>query len=528
MSQRPKICLSLTGKTLAEDLAILDEYRNWIDIAEVRADYLSKDERLYLRHFPEKAGIPCILTIRRRIDGGHFTEGEASRTTLFARALAFADQDLRKNYAYIDLESDFMVPSLQDAALAFGTSVIRSLHNIKGPVSNLEEQFNRLRFTGYEIPKISCMANNLPELTSIMTEASGLKDGNHILTVLGPLGLPSRILASRTGSYLIYANSVSKIEENRHLGRIDPITLNQVYNFRSIDENTELYGITGIPVEFSNCPALHNQGYRKKGMNAVYIPIQSDSIVDSLNFADEMGIKGLSVTVPFKSDILPDLKQISADAGDTGACNTAIKRGNDWIGFNTEAGALLRALKEFLKVRTLAHRKVAIIGAGGTARAAAYVVKQLHGKACVFNRTVSKAKRLAEQFGYKYAILAPESSDLLEIYSDLIIQTTSVGMNFRRTIMKKVTEEHKGYEDLNESRTTPDIDPLYFYTFNGHESVFETIYTPDRTPMLERAENAGCHTTNGLTMLQYHTDKQFELFTGVSDQLSAAAEKKIK
>ena len=66
----PKICLCLTGSTLAEDLAILNKYHQWIDMAELRADYLSDDERLYIRRFPEMAGMPIILTIRRFIDGG--------------------------------------------------------------------------------------------------------------------------------------------------------------------------------------------------------------------------------------------------------------------------------------------------------------------------------------------------------------------------------------------------------------------------------------------------------------------------
>ncbi|HUH45251.1 MAG TPA: type I 3-dehydroquinate dehydratase, partial [Treponemataceae bacterium] len=115
-----KICLCLSCSTIKENLLVIEKYRNWIDMVELRVDYLTKDERLHIRRFPELAGLPCILTIRRRVDGGKFTEGEAARTTLFARGLAFADQDASKNFAYIDLEEDFHVPCLQDAALAFG------------------------------------------------------------------------------------------------------------------------------------------------------------------------------------------------------------------------------------------------------------------------------------------------------------------------------------------------------------------------------------------------------------------------
>ena len=95
---RPLVCLTLTGKTLAEDVAMVNKYKSYIDIAELRADYLDDNERLLIRAFPQMVGIPCILTIRRKIDGGEFLDGEANRTILFARALAFADEDKRKNF----------------------------------------------------------------------------------------------------------------------------------------------------------------------------------------------------------------------------------------------------------------------------------------------------------------------------------------------------------------------------------------------------------------------------------------------
>ena len=123
-----KVCLSLTGSTIKENLEVIEKYRDWIDVVELRADYLNKDERLSLRRFPELAGLPCILSIRRSINGGKFDEGEATRTVLFARAIAFANQDTTKNYAYIDLESDFNVPALLDASLAFGTKIIRTVY----------------------------------------------------------------------------------------------------------------------------------------------------------------------------------------------------------------------------------------------------------------------------------------------------------------------------------------------------------------------------------------------------------------
>ena len=100
---KTKICLTLTCKTLQENIEIAKKYSQYIDLVELRADYLDEDECLHIRKFPRLLNIPCILTIRRRIDGGQYIGGEAARTMLFARAMAFADQEMSKNFAFLSL-----------------------------------------------------------------------------------------------------------------------------------------------------------------------------------------------------------------------------------------------------------------------------------------------------------------------------------------------------------------------------------------------------------------------------------------
>lgn len=493
--ERPKICLCLTGKTLAEDMEILETYRNWIDMVELRVDYLEKDERLHIRKFPQMAGIPCILTIRRNIDGGQFVEGEASRTMLFARGLAFAEQDVRKNFAYVDLEEDFHVPSLQDAALAFGTRIIRSAHSMEEPIKDIPARLAKMRITGFEIPKIACMPRNLTDVTRMFQQTSSLTPGQQIVCAMGPLGLPTRILADKMNSFLTFV-SPPQAEGICQLGHIDPITLNKVYDFRSIDKNTEIFGITGFPLKATDSPSIHNAGYRNHGMNAAYIPVRAETIEEALEFADVVGVKGFSVTIPHKESVLPHLVEQSGQVREIGACNTIVRTENGWNGYNTDAEGIMVALKEFVGIKDLSHCRVAIIGAGGAARGVAYAVKQLRGKACIFNRTVTKAKRIADSFGFKWATLGPESLGLLDKYCDVIIQTTSKGMG----ASLPATEEN---------------DPLYFYDFKGTESVYDIVYHPEVTPIMHRAAEAGCKVSNGYSMLQYQAYRQFKYFTGV-------------
>ena len=88
---KPLICMTLTGISLEEDMMLANQYEKVIDLVELRVDHLSEDEQLYARRFPSLVNKPCLLTIRRDVDGGLFKGGEFSRTNLFARALAFAN-----------------------------------------------------------------------------------------------------------------------------------------------------------------------------------------------------------------------------------------------------------------------------------------------------------------------------------------------------------------------------------------------------------------------------------------------------
>ncbi len=490
---KTKICLVLTAPTIAEDLALVDLYRDWIDIVELRVDCLSPQDRLNFRRFPEMAGLPCILTIRRKSDGGKFVEGEGSRIAMLAKGLAFADTDHRKNFSYIDLEEDLRVPSIEEAARAFGTRIIRSMHNMTGVEPNIREKVQQLRRTRDEIAKVAFMPRNLSDVTHLFREAKQCTREEFILIAMGPFGMPSRILAPIIGSAITFVTSEENIRQSQNtLGQLDPVTINELYNIRSITEKTRIFGVTGNPLTATSSPMIHNTAYRRQGLDAVYLPLKAETIEEALEFAEETGITGLSVTVPFKETVIPNLERISADTAEIGACNTIFRHDNHWYGENTDAPGFSRALLEFLGKRDLRRMRVAIIGAGGAAKAIAHAVKDLGGKACVFNRSTDKARDLAVQYGFKWATLDPANRILLETWSDLIIQTTSVGM----------------------SPNTED-DPVDFYTFSGHEAVYDVIYHPETTKMLKRAQKAGCKTCNGYTMLKYQAQLQYKLFTGV-------------
>ncbi len=497
---RSKVCLTLTGSTLKENLSYIEKYRRWIDLVELRVDYLDSEEKLYVRKFPELAKIPAILTIRRVIDGGKFEGGESGRTALFARALSFADQDVRKNFAYVDFEEDFRVSCLQDACLAFETRIIRSVHDMTNPIRNIAQYVSKLRLTGFEIPKIAFNPHTLDDVTNLFKEARSLQDVDCILCAMGPLGYPSRILATKLHSFLTYT-SPTEANTIGQLGHLDPITLGTIYRFNRIDADTKVFGIAGYPLEQPHVHTIYNTKYDNHDLNAVYIPIQVQNVHKVFDFAKELDISAFSVTYPHKERIIEYADYVSAEAGQIGACSSLIKEGDHWHGYNSDAMALTRALLEFLGETSLRGKKVSIIGAGGRGRAAAYVVKTLGGKACVFNRTQLKAKKLSDFYGLEWAPLDESHALKMQEFSDLFIYT----------LPHISLHERPELDDDNEDKN----DILFFYEFNGHESVFDMNFTEEKTTFSKRAEEEGCLVSNGMTMLKYQSEIQFELFTGI-------------
>jgi 3-dehydroquinate dehydratase/shikimate dehydrogenase len=499
----------LTGKTLAQDLEALEIYRKYIDLAELRVDCLEPDERFLIRHFPEQAGLPVILTIRRTIDGGYFQGGEGSRITLFSRGLAFAEADRRRNFAYVDLEEDLNVPSLEEAARTFGTRIIRSYHNIQGGVDeDLAAKLRSLRRIGDEIPKVAVKPNNLADTLRLYIAAEETKNFNKIILGMGHYGVNTRILAAKMGSYLSYTSAIAGISdvfqdtlgdirrEEAALppgapGQLNPRDLAQIYRFRNITAKTKVFAVVGYPLNATSSPPFFNQVFTEEKIDAVYVAFPAESLKFFLELADFLDIQGVSVTVPYKEEIIPHLASLSDEVKLVGACNTIVRTPAGWAGYNTDTRGFSDSLLNFTGQSNLRGKKITIIGAGGAARAVASEVFRLKGKAIILNRTPVRARHLALPYRFMWAGTDSEGVELMEKFSDIIIQTTSAGME-----------------------PFVDADPLEDYKFTGKEKVMDIVYKPERTRLLLRATQAGCPVLNGYDMLLRQAMYQYRFFIG--------------
>ena len=515
-----KICLCLTGKTLSGNLELLEKHRKYIDMAELRVDCLDPDENFYIRHFPEQAGIPVILTIRRKIDGGYFLSGEGARVTLLSRGLAFAEADKRHNFAYVDLEEDLEVPGLEEAVRTFGTGIIRSSHNFEG-VGDITGKIKSLRRIGDEIAKVAVMPRNLKDVQAIYRSGRETRKITKIIIGMGNYGVNTRILAEKLGSFLSYA-SAEEEQISGHtpedelslsaLGQISPREMAEQYRFRDINSETDIYGVVGFPLATSYSPLIFNTLFNREKINAVYVPFPAQNLDYFFELARDLNIKGASVTIPYKEEIISHLSNVSGSVRAAGACNT-IKAINSidesavasiesagasiksaaasigWSGINTDTLGFSESLLGFLDKKNLRGQKITVIGAGGAARAVVSEIFRLKGKCLILNRTPARARELALHYGYKWGGLDSQALDIMERYSDIIIQTSPAG-------------------------TFPDTDddPFELYHFNGHETVMDLVYNPPETVFLKRAKATGCNVLNGVDMLVRQAKYQYQYF----------------
>jgi 3-dehydroquinate dehydratase/shikimate dehydrogenase len=478
-----RVCLTVTGMSLARGLKAVERCRRYIDLVELRADFLSASELSRLSRFPRLAGLPVILTLRRRQDRGGFAGTEAERRGLLAAAGG--------SFAYVDLEEDLEAPDLEAALRSRGVRIIRSFHDFEKVPADLAERVRRLPRRGDEIPRAAVRPAGCGDLLRLVRSAREVRDiRDKLLIGMGPVGLPTRILSARLGSGICFT---AEPGEEPAPGRLDPVTLAELYRFAAIRESTGLFGVIGNPIAHSRSPEIHNRGYARLGLDAVYLPFLVDDPGAFFALARELDIRGFSVTIPHKQAVLPLLTKADEAVRRVGACNTVIRRGRGWQGSNTDVEGFLQPLRGHLPASGAGGLSAAVIGAGGAARAVVFALTGVGIRPLVLNRSPERAAALAREFGCTHAGLDARAPELLRAHSGLIVQTSSVGME-------------------------PDDagDPLPEYVFRGHEIVYDLVYKPPRTRFLARAEAAGCTVIPGYRMLRAQAEAQFRLFTGQS------------
>lgn len=252
-----------------------------------------------------------------------------------------------------------------------------------------------------------------------------------------------------------------------------------------IDARTRVFGVIGKPVAQSLGPVMHNSAFSCTGYPGIYLAFEVDDLKSAMAGVRGLDIRGLSVTIPHKIRVVDFLDEIDDTAAEIGAVNTIINRSGRLCGYNTDAAGAVRALKKKTK---LSGKKIAIIGAGGAARAVAFGVAKAGAEIYIANRTAKKGKALARDLTASFCHM----DELLRLKPDILINTTPVGM----------------YPDT----TSMPISPLILYP---DMVVMDIVYHPVDTKLLKTARQKGCITIDGVGMFVGQGAMQFELWTGM-------------
>lgn len=253
-----------------------------------------------------------------------------------------------------------------------------------------------------------------------------------------------------------------------------------------INSHTKLCCIIGNPVEHSLSPIMHNAAYKALNLNFVYLAFKISDVKKALAGLKEIGVKGISVTIPFKQDTMKYLDEIDDTARGIGAVNTIVNKSGRFFGTNTDWVGATKALEE---TTILKGKKVAVLGAGGASRAVIYGLKQKGAIIHIFNRTQETAEKLKDEFRIAGAHLLNNLNLISEM--DIIINTTSVGM-----------------------APNIDVSPVPMECIKSNQVVFDIIFAPKDTKLLQYAKEQKAQVVYGYKMLLYQAVPQFELFTG--------------
>ncbi len=445
---RPRVCLTLTGATLEEDLAQFRAQRLFADMVELRADLLSERDVDAVRAFPARVGVPVILTFRRQADGGAFAGDEETRADFFRRALAPGC-----GFAYVDFEDDFRRDDLAALARAAGVRVVRSVHRFDGPVAGVPSVCRALRGDSDEIPKIAFTPRSLADISALFAETADFTDVPHVVCAMGARGFASRALAARTRSLWTYASAAGL----DGIGHVTPRDLVRDFRVRGVTRDAALYGVTGWPLKTTRSPEINNAAFVAEAADAVMVPMPAETAEEALAFMKATGMRGMAVTIPHKQAIMPLLDEIAPEAQAVGAVNTVVLEHGRYVGHNTDAAGFSEALLRFLGRDTLVGERVAVLGAGGASKAVVYALEKLGAAVETFHRRP----------------LTP---------------------GFRVVV-----------------NATP-VDPIPEYAFAGDEAVYDLVYAPPETPLMARARAAGCRVENGFSMLEAQAREQRRLY----------------
>jgi 3-dehydroquinate dehydratase/shikimate dehydrogenase len=441
---------------------------------ELRLDWLKNDSerRRFLawlrRNRPRRAVL--IATCRRR-EGGGLLAGSVQDE------LRWLQQAGEAGCLWCDLEVETLrrLPRNSIRKYVLPPRILLSVHDFHR-MPRLDPALGARWHGQVDAIKVAGAARTIADSARLVRFAASSR--NCVAVPMGEVGLPARLLALREGSALAYA----PVSAATAPGQVSLTELKHLYRAHALNRQTQVFGVIGDPIAHSLSPLLHNTAFITRKINAVYLPFLVKDLRDFLNAAPDFSVRGFSVTLPHKQSILRHLQHCDALSAEIGAVNTVVvRRDGSLYGCNTDYVGVLRALEKKL---ALPKSRVLILGAGGSARAAAFALARAGAAVSICARRSAAARELAAAAG---AEVVPRRALKTESF-DAILNATPVGM----------------YPD---TAISP-LEPVELHC----RIVMDLIYRPERTQLLKLAAKKRIATVSGVEMFLAQGVAQWELW----------------
>jgi 3-dehydroquinate dehydratase/shikimate dehydrogenase len=505
------------ARAAKSDGADLVEWR--IDLLAMLPDAHGAIERL-LRDSP----LPTILTIRSEAEGGAYDGSPIEAARVLAAAIACGAPP-----RFVDVEASLLrdrrAGDVVHAALAGveesrRPSLVVSLHDLAGRPAGLWTELERMwSDAACHVAKVAWTARTVRDNLEAF-EVLGSRQGPTIALCMGEQGVLSRVMGAKFGAFLTFARLDD--EEGTAPGQPTVRELVELYRIKAITHHTRVYGVVGWPVSHSRGPAVHNAWFGRMGLDARYLPLPVGPTWESFKASvselvdhPTLGLAGASVTLPHKEHLVRFVQERGGALDDAslaiGAANTLIidPESRSVRACNTDALAGIESLAEALGRASddLRGLRVAVLGAGGVARAMAWACANAGAQVVVVNRTHDRAVELAASFDGRSGERGPMRVEAGHAASigcgcfHAIINATPLGMK---------------------DGPAPDESPIPDDVALDGVVVMDTVYVPERTPLVQQATSRGARVVTGVGMFMRQAALQFELWTGTRPSMISA------
>ena len=462
--------------------------------------------RSVLGALPAAALDRLIVTARPREEGGSFRGDEAAQIDLLVEAA-------RLGAGWLDIEAEAdrrASPRISERARRARPEVrlIASRHWFDEAPEDPETQPSRLAAMRPDLVKVAVRVRDFAETAAlhrrIRSHAAERRADDRlpplVAVAMGEAGEALRVTARAAGArFSTYAPPAGWPETAP--GQSDSARIRARHRRwgAKLASPAPLHGVVGFPVAQSLSPAMHEAAFRHLGMEAAYLPFEvpPEDLAAFLSAARLAGAAGLNLTIPHKEAAVPLLDRLDEDAARIGAVNTILPADDGLLGANTDWIGAARALEEALG-EPLAGKRASVIGAGGSARAVLHGLRRSGAEATVFARDEARGAACAARFGAGCAPL----DRLRGASADLLVNATPVGM--------------AGGPAEGQSPASAEV-------VAAHEVVFDLVFHPRRTPLLELAAAAGKREVSGLRMLVLQGAAAFTRWTGRPAPLAVMA-----